>query len=113
MKLNPDEVITMTQIMAVNGHVPANVGGWRMSDGYAGAVHRTNGVVGEVVYGDDTAYVCVSGCTTLQLPNTHPDYTPPPGTVWAAVPKPDQIDWRYVRDTYHSREGWRVKAATA
>lgn len=111
--LNPDEVVTLTQIMAVNGHVPANVGGWRFADGYAGATPRMNGVVGEVasstdMNGDVTCYVCVSGSDVLSLPNTHPDYKPGPGTIWVTVPQPSQIDWRYVRPEYHRRDGWRV-----
>lgn len=111
MTINPNEVVVMTQIMAVNGDVPANVGGWRLSEGYAGSVQRRNGVVGEVAYDGDAAYVCVSGCTQLALPNTHPDYKPCPATLWVSVPRPGSIDWRCVPEVYHDREGWRVRSA--
>jgi hypothetical protein len=100
--INPDEVITLTQIMAVNGHVPCNVGGWRMRERHG------NGIVGQVDHTGSVAYVCVSGSSTLCLPNTHPDYTPNAGTVWASVPRPDAIDWRYVLPRYHRRAGWRL-----
>jgi len=113
MKLNPDDVVTMTQVMACNGDVPTNVGGWRLSEGYAGGTQRMNGVLGEVARSGDTVYVCVRGCLTVRLPNTHPDYTPSVGTVWASVPSPEVIDWRYVPVVYHSRDGWRLKGAKA
>lgn len=106
--LNPDDILTLTQIMARNGDVPANVGGWVLVDGYAGATHRANGVVGEVAgqYGD--WYVCVQGCDALSLPHSHPDYVPSAGTAWAHVPRPQDIDWGYVPSQYYTRDGWRI-----
>lgn len=109
MKLNPDDVVLLTQIMAWNGDVPANVGGWRMNGSYAGATERLNGVLGEVAHSNDTFYVCIVPCLALKLPNSHPDYVPSHSASWVAVPSPTMIDWRYVPKVYHSRDGWRLK----
>ena len=99
--LNHDDVISMTQIMAKNGDVPANVGGWAVSEGYAGSVQRHNGILGEVVRDGESVYVCVRECQDLALPNAHPQYRPSPGTAWARVPRAADIDWRYVPAKYH------------
>lgn len=111
-----DDMILLTQILAANGDVPANVGGWRLHEGRPrGALDLyadRNGVLGEVMEVNGLAFVCVSPCLDLMLPNTHPDYRPVPATVWAAVPEPDQVDWRYVPQQYHRRDGWRVRIAT-
>lgn len=95
------DIITLARKMAATGGVPTNVGGWRMAADYAGSIFRPRGIVGEVVYdGAGCAYVCVSGDYSALVPNTHPDYTPRPGTIWASVPHPSEIDWRYVPDQY-------------
>ena len=108
-------IVTLTQIMAVNGHVP-RYGGWVWSEEYAGATHRINGVVGEVVYGPNlpsgrSVYVCVQGCADLLLPNNHPDYRPTCSTIWVQVPKSAGIDWNYVRRQYHTRDGWKIASS--
>lgn len=110
--MNYNEIVSLTQIMAVNGDVPRNVGGWQWSEGYAGGVHRRNGSLGEVAYSTDmegarTAHVCIRGCTALCLPSDHADFVPTEETVWATVPRTP--DMRFVSSQYHTRDGRRVR----
>lgn len=107
--LNYNEVIVLTQIMTVNGDIPADCGGWKSNSDYVGGHQRENGVLGECDYDDQgTAYVCVRACLGLSLPNTHPDYVPVLPPRWVIVPQFQSIDWRYVPQQYHRREGWRL-----
>lgn len=107
-QLSREDAVLLTQIMARNGEVPPTASGWVWVAEYAGDVHRPNGVLGEVARSGESVYVCVSGCDVLALPNSHPDCRPSCGTVWVRVPRPADIDWRYVPSKYRDSASWRI-----